>query len=387
VGLLSIGHLVTDINQGALPALLPFLISEHHLSYAAAAGIVFAVNIASTVVQPVFGYAADKFSKPWLLPVGLLLAGLGLAMTGIVPSYRLIILAAVVSGVGIAAYHPEGARLVTFAAGQQQATAMSLFGVGGTLGFALGPLFITAALLNWGLKGTLIMIVPVSVMALIMAAQHRTLSALEETVHSHETPGSAETLDDAWAPFARLTIAVIGRSILVYGLHTFIPLYWIAVLDQSRLAGGAALTVLATAGVVGNVLGGKLADRFGHLKVMLGGFCLLIPLLPALIWVRNPQIAVALLVPIGLSLYATYSPIIVMGHRYLPNHIGFSSGVTLGVAVAMGGVAAPLLGKVADVYGLWSALAVIALLPVLPAGLTLHALTSHRGPSMSQAKA
>jgi FSR family fosmidomycin resistance protein-like MFS transporter len=335
VGLLSIGHLVTDINQGALPALLPFLISEHHLSYAAAAGIVFAVNIASTVVQPVFGYAADKFSKPWLLPVGLLLAGLGLAMTGIVPSYRLIILAAVVSGVGIAAYHPKGARLVTFAAGQQQATAMSLFGVGGTLGFALGPLFITAALLNWGLKGTLIMIVPVSVMALI----------------------------------------------------TFIPLYWIAVLDQSRLAGGAALTVLATAGVVGNVLGGKLADRFGHLKVMLGGFCLLIPLLPALIWVRNPQIAVVLLLPIGLSLYATYSPIIVMGHRYLPNHIGFSSGVTLGVAVAMGGVAAPLLGKVADAYGLWSALAVIALLPVLPAGLTLHALTSHRGPSMSQARA
>ncbi len=75
--LLSVGHLVTDINQGALPALLPFLISEYHLSYAAAGFLIFACNIASTVVQPLFGHLADRYASPWLLPAGIVCAGRG----------------------------------------------------------------------------------------------------------------------------------------------------------------------------------------------------------------------------------------------------------------------------------------------------------------------
>ena len=75
VSLLSLGHLITDINQGAVPVLLPFLIAAHDLSYTAAAGIVFAVNVSSTIVQPLFGHAADRFSKPWLMPLGIILAG------------------------------------------------------------------------------------------------------------------------------------------------------------------------------------------------------------------------------------------------------------------------------------------------------------------------
>ncbi len=371
VGLLSAGHLVTDINQGAVPALLPFLIAEHRLSYTAAAGIVFAANIASTVVQPLFGHAADRFSKPWLMPVGLFLAGLGLSLTGVVSSYRLIILTAILSGIGIAAYHPEGARLVNFAAGEKKATAMSLFGVGGTLGFAIGPLLTTTVVLYWGLKGTLALVLPVTVMAIVMATQLSGLSALERGQRHRDAVSGAKIPRDAWGPFSRLTLTVIGRSILFYGLNTFIPLYWIGVLQQSKVAGGTALTVMSAAGVVGNLVGGKLADRFGHIKVMLIGFALLVPLLPALIWVTRASIAMLLLAPIGLALSATYSPTIVMGQRYLPNHIGLSSGVTLGIAVAIGGVAAPFLGRVADQYGIWSALAAIAFLPVMTAALAL----------------
>jgi len=371
VGLLSVGHLATDINQGAVPALLPFLISAHHLSYAAAAGIVFASNIASTVVQPLFGHAADRFSKPWLLPAGLVLAGFGISLTGLVPSYPLILLAAVVSGIGIAAYHPEAARLVNFSAGDKKATAMSLFGVGGMLGFAIGPLFVTASLLSMGLKGTLTLLAPVSVMAIVIAMQLPRFSPIQKTGDTHKTVSGGPAPQDAWAPFARLTVTVIGRSILFYGLNTFIPLYWVNVLGQSKAAGATALTVMAATGVVGNLLGGRLADRLGHLKIMLAGFCILIPFLPFLIWVSDPLVAMMLLIPTGFVLSSTYSPTIVMGQRYLPNHIGLSSGVTLGVAVAIGGVAAPLLGKIADHHGIWWSLAAIVFLPVVNAGLTL----------------
>ena len=369
--LLSLGHLATDINQGALPVLLPFLISEHHLSYAAAAGIVFATTMASSVVQPLFGYFADRLSRPWIMPVGLLLSGAGVALIGIVPSYGWILLVATVSGIGVAAYHPEAARLVTCVAGQEQATAMSYFGIGGSLGFVMGPALATAALLSWGLSGTLLLIAPVLAMATVLAPQLSALSACEAASRGTKKAAATGDARDAWGPFGRLTLVVIGRSILFYALNTFIPLYWIHVLHQSKAKGGAALSVLFAAGILGNLLGGKLADRFGYRRVVLAGSCLSIPLLPAFLWADRPGIAMGLLIPVGFIFSSTYSPMVVMGQRYLPNRVGLASGVTLGLAVAVGGVASPFLGWIADHHGIRMALASTIALPVANTALAL----------------
>ena len=274
VVLLSLGHLVTDINQGALPALLPFLIAEHHLSYTAAGFLIFACNIASTVVQPIFGHLADRRPNAWLLPAGIVLAGAGLAAVGFVPSYALACAAVMVSGIGVAAFHPQGARFVNRVAGERKATAMSVFGVGGTLGFAIGPGLITAALLHWGLAGTAVLAVPTSLLAVLIA--RHLVSVPVDAGGSPATLAGKPTADgrDAWGPFARLTAAVVARAILSYGFNTFIPLYWIHVLGQSKAAGATALTVFALAGVAGNLIGGQLADRFGHKRVFLLGTAL-----------------------------------------------------------------------------------------------------------------
>ena len=371
IGVLSVGHLVTDINQGALPAMLPFFIAAYDLSYAAAAGIVFAANMTSSIVQPLFGHAADRFSKPWLLSVGLILAGMGLALCGMFQSYHWIMFLAIVSGIGIAAYHPEAARLVNFAAGTNKGTAMSLFGVGGTLGFAVGPLIVTAALLQWGLKGTLVLIVPVTIMSIVMVSQFSTFKALESSRNRNRGVSDTEDSKDNWGAFSRLTITIIGRSIIFYGLNTFIPIYWINALNQSKAAGAMALTIFAGSGILGNLLGGSLADRIGQKKVMLLGFFGLTLLLPMLILTNSAQIAMLLLIPIGLMLYGTYSPSIVLGQNYLPNRVGLSSGVTLGVAVAIGGGAAPIIGRIADLYGIWFSLASIAFLPIIFSAIAL----------------
>lgn len=371
IGILSVGHMVTDINQGALPALLPFFIVAYDLSYAAAAGIVFAANMTSSIVQPLFGHAADRFSKPWLLSAGLMLAGMGLALSGIFQGYQWIMFLAIISGIGIAAYHPEAARLVNFAAGTRQGTAMSIFGAGGTIGFAIGPLIVTAALLQWGLKGTLVLIVPVSIMALVMTSQFSTFESLASNKNRDQIRSGTAEMKDNWNAFWRLTITIIGRSIIFYGLNTFIPIYWINALNQSKSAGAMALTIFAGAGIIGNLLGGSLADRIGQKKVMLLGYISLTILLPILIFVNNVQAATLLLIPIGLVLYGTYSPSIVLGQKYLPNRVGFSSGVTLGVAVAIGGGAAPIIGRIADLYGIWYSLASIAFLPVFFSAIVL----------------
>ena len=151
---LTSGHFFTDLNQGALPALLPFLMTEHQLSYAAAAGLMFANSLTSSIIQPLFGFYADRLDRPRLMPWAVLLAGLGLALLGWVDSYAAMFLAVAVSGIGVAAFHPEAARLANLAAGDKKATGIGLFGIGGNAGFAVGPLLGTFLVLAGGLKST-----------------------------------------------------------------------------------------------------------------------------------------------------------------------------------------------------------------------------------------
>ena len=177
--------------------------------------------------------------------------------------------------------------------------------------------------------------------------------------------------NENWGAFARLTLTIIGRSIIFYGLNTFIPLYWINGLNQSKTAGAMALTVFAGSGIIGNLMGGSLADTIGRRKVILMGMIGLTILLPLFTISKDALISTLLLVPIGLMLYGTYSPSIILGQQYLPNRVGLSSGVTLGVAVAIGGAAAPIIGKIADIYGIWYAMVSIACLPVLTSAIAL----------------
>jgi FSR family fosmidomycin resistance protein-like MFS transporter len=300
-----------------------------------------------------------------LLSIGLILAGLGLGMTGLCRNYQLILLLAIISGIGIAAYHPEAARLVNFAAGNQKNTAMSIFGVGGTIGFAIGPILITTALLQWGLNGTFVLVFPVSIMAVFMTTQFPKFKALTAINKDQKKVSGSQIEKENWWAFIRLTIVIIGRSIIFYGLNTFIPIYWITHLHQSKVVGSLALTVFAGSGILGNLIGGKLADKLGQKKVILIGFLGLTLFLPIFIFINNAQLALLLMIPIGFILYATYSPSIVMGQNYLPNRVGLSSGITLGVAISIGGASTPVLGKIADIYGIWFAIAAVACLPIL----------------------
>jgi FSR family fosmidomycin resistance protein-like MFS transporter len=305
------------------------------------------------------------------MPAGIVLAGVGLAATGFVSDYVWVLVAVMASGIGVAAFHPQGAQLVNRVAGEKKATAMSIFGVGGTLGFALGPVIGTTALLHWGMKGSAILVIPAGAMAAILAWKLSAEIMDEKRMETGKVHASTEKPRDSWGPFARLTAAVVTRAILFYGLNTFVPLYWIHVLNRSKASGALALTLFALAGVVGNLFGGRLADRFGHTRIAVGGFCVLIPLLPALLKVQSEPAALGLLVLIGMALSTTYSPLIILGQKYLPNRIGLSSGVTLGIAVTIGGVATPLLGQVADHYGLRAAFAVMGFVPILSTGLAL----------------
>jgi FSR family fosmidomycin resistance protein-like MFS transporter len=365
IGLLVLAHAATDLNQGAIPALLPFFIAEHHLSYAAAATIVFAANLVSTATQPIYGYIADRRSVPWLIPMALLCAGLGVSLTGVVPSFQAGVIVVGLSGLGVAAFHPEGARLINYLAGERKATAMSFFAIGGQLGYAIGPLMGTAALLIWGLKGSLSLFVVPAIVAGLMMVSLPGITAGYESKESGKRRRMGSGGRDAWIPFVCLAIALLCRSIIFYGLNTFIPLFWIDVLQQSKAAGGTALTVLMASSIGGNLLGGRMADRFGYRIVSIAGFFALMIVLPLFALAASPTQAMLLLIPVGLAFSMPTGPLVVLGQGYLPNRVGLASGVTLGLAFSFGGIMMPLLGTVADHYGLHAAIWVVALMPIL----------------------
>lgn len=359
IALVSFGHLVDDIYQGIVPAMLPFLIAERHYSYAAVSGIALAATVLSSVAQPAFGIWADRRSRPWLIAVGLLVAGVGVAVAGLFDSYWWTWSAVAISGLGVAAFHPEAARAARQGAGNSN-TAMSIFALGGNAGFAVGTAIATPLLLLTGLAGLPLLVIPAVVMAVIV--QRRLAPALRPKGRRAQP---MPTGNDDWAAFSVLTSIVIVRSIFFFGLTSFIALYLIDQLHTSEAVAGAGLTTYLVAGALGTILGGRIADRFSPLTSIKVGFALSVPPMAGVLWFDSVPLLFVMIVIVGITSYIPFAVFVVLGQNYLPNRIGTASGVTVGLAASVGGLAIPLLGLLADHQGLRSALMVIAVLPVV----------------------
>lgn len=120
LGLLGTGHAFVDLNQGALPIILTFLQPVLALSQLQVGMAMLSFNLSSSVIQPAFGIFSDRFKAAWLIPTGCLLAGLGMSLTGYATGYHILMTAALLSGLGVAAYHPEGSKYARFASGPQK---------------------------------------------------------------------------------------------------------------------------------------------------------------------------------------------------------------------------------------------------------------------------
>ncbi|MDO5484266.1 MAG: MFS transporter [Desulfovibrionaceae bacterium] len=362
IALLSLGHLSCDVNGGALPAVLPFLREALNLSYQASGGLMFAYSCLSSVIQPLFGLLADRFSRPWFIPLGVLLAGCGMALTGFMASYWAIFAAIVISGIGSSLFHPEGARHANKAGGKSKGTALSIFSIGGNSGFVLGPLLVTGCMGLWGLSGMLAFAV-LGVGTASLLLWQICLAKAEPTTATGNGRDKKDTSParNNWPEFAKLTGVIVTRSTLFISFNAFIPLYWINVFGQSKAAGALAMTIFCASGVLCNIGGGILSDRYGYLRVIRPAFSFMPLVVLAFGMAGNIWLAYALLPLLGCVLYAPFSSMVVLGQKLLAKNIGFASGVTLGLATSMGGMAAPVLGWIADNYGLPNAVRCLAL--------------------------
>ncbi len=367
LALLSVGHFLIDLCQGVVPALAPFLVEGRGFSKAAAAGLVFAISATSSVVQPMFGQLADRLAMAWLLPSSILLSGAALALGAQASSYPAVLLAFGLSGLGVAAFHPEAARKANLASGDRRTTGMSFFSIGGGIGFALAPAVTLALVQSRGTSGLLMLLYPT---ALIAALFLRRIGSASAPPHHKMGSGVSLHRPDDWRGFGILSGATVLRSIVFYGLNTFLALYFMGRWGDTAAEGSRASVVFLGTSLVGTLLGGWLADRFGRREVMRVGFTGGTVLLALFLATPNRPLAMALLVPMAVFLFLPTSGLVVLGQEYLPNRVGLASGVTLGLAVSVGGMCAPLLGRLGDAYGMNLVVAILLALLVMAAAQT-----------------
>jgi FSR family fosmidomycin resistance protein-like MFS transporter len=366
IGLLALGHFVIDVTQGSLPAVLPFLRESHALTYAQVAMIVLAGNLTSSIIQPLFGYLSDRLARRWILPASIFVAGAGIALVGLAPGYGGVVALVVVMGLGVAAWHPEGYKTATVVAGDRKATALSWFSLGGNVGIAVGPAFMTFLVTGFGAHGTLGMLVPAALVGglLLMALPLFT----GESTAQHVGRARRAGVDMPGAMV--LLILVVGvRAWATLGFTTFVPFYYVDTLRADPRLVGVLLFVFLGSGALGTVVAGPIADRVGARPFM--GWVLLAALpFGVLFLLASGPVALVLLGLFGAILTSSFSVSVVLGQAYLPRHAGMASGLIVGFAIGLGGAGVTALGWVADRWGVPTALWVSALMPLAAFGLT-----------------
>ncbi len=361
--LLSLTHLITDINQGAVPALLPFMKESLGLSYTSAGIILLASNLTSSIIQPIFGFFSDLRPKVWLIPMGVLVAGLGIGLSGLSPNYWILLLLVVLGGLGVAAFHPEGFKTAHFFIGQKKASGMSIFAVGGNLGFALGPFTLALVVTHFSLAGTLFYCLPGFFMAcflLFLLPALRYPAPMKQKETASINPKSI-------ASYGKLTLLILivtMRSWIQMGLVTFIPFYYINYLKGDPLLAGKMVTTFLISGTIGTLLGARLADRWGHKFFLTLTMLLMIPLLILFLQVQGWGAFVVLALS-GFVLIASFSVTVVMAQDLLPGKLGMASGLMVGFAIGTGGMGVTLLGLLADTWGVPTALKTITVMPIM----------------------
>jgi FSR family fosmidomycin resistance protein-like MFS transporter len=361
-----LAHGVTDLSAGALLVALPFLKAKFALGYAEVSAIALMQNFTSSVSQPLFGYFSDRSPRPWLMPVGCLLSGVAMVASLLAPHYYLTLLFTAITGLGMAAFHPEAAKTANRLSGKAKGKGVSLFAVGGNGGFAIGSLLLASLLYSDVSTGVSFYIVPYALLGIPLIQMTRNLPKPEV-----KQVGSLKTLRASFNwPLLSLLGMVLSRSTVAAGISTFVPLYYVSYLHGSEMYASSLLTVYLATSALGTLVGGAMSDRFGSKRVMLYSI-LPISLLLYLFPIVGDVGAFVVLSCASILLSATFTSSLVLAQKMMPNNVGMASGLTIGLSVGLGAMGVLALGKVADIWGMPLIFTILACLPVVGFILTL----------------
>jgi len=361
-------HCINDFGQGSLAALIPFFIANFGLNYYQSASIIFCNTVVASIAQPILGYVADRWRVPWFIPVGFTVTLVSISAIALASSYEMILALSLIAGIGAALFHPEAALLVNRTQSNELGNAMGRFAVGGSAGFALGPLlaggvYVFGGQFLWLFTG-------IALIGVLLYVYAFTGSTDADAVGERKSSAkSTNTGSNDWVSFGKLFFVIASRSILFSVLSIFIPILYITVINGEASASSLALTMYFAMGAVLTYMGGALSDKLGFLKIVRLGYLIFLPSVLVFIFVPNIWGFFGAMIPMAFGVFSQYGPITVLGQKYLAKNAGFASGITLGLGITLGGLVAPYVGHIADIYDVQTAL--MTLIPVGLMGLLM----------------
>ena len=373
---LAIGHMVTDLQSGALPIVLRHLKELFALSYSQLASIVLLQNIMSSVIQPAFGYLADKKSLPTFLPICAAMAGAGFAFVGWVKSYELLLLTVIFISLASATYHPQASKTVNFLSDTtNKGRNMGIFSLGGNAGMAVGSIMMTLLLgLPGGLHNTMYFVLPGLI---VFALMHSCMPIYKEVNlrHIQQQSQASKRESEKSMPYFGLFLLlfyIFMRSSIHSGISTYLPLFFMNFRGFDPVFASSLVSGFLLGGVGGTLVGAELNDKLGPRKIMLGSIIFSIPAIGAITIVESPVWAMVAVVAAGFFIIGSFATTIVLAQSLMPNNVGMASGLTIGFSVGLGGFGVTILGILADTYGLPFTMNIITWLPIAAALVALR---------------
>jgi len=368
--ILALGHLVNDSYSNVVPPLLPILKEAYVLSYAASGMLMTVFTITSSIVQPVFGYYADKYGRRWLVALSTAWIALFMSLIGAVSylgldgsgSYAVLLALIALAGFGSASYHPQASTMVPRISGDHKGFGVSLFSAGGNLGYAITPLLVVPATALWGLPGTLVFMIPGFLMTLLL---YRYAPEVPSTGAHLRLEELIRDITSVIKPLAVVTGIVVMRAWIFFGLITFLPLYF-AFRNESPATASIHLFILLLFGAIGGLIGGAASDRYGRKFVIVSTLAATGPLL-YLALSTDGYVEWALTAMAGMALLASFSPAVLIAQELIPKNQGMASGIILGLAIGIGGLGVSVTGAFADAFGIAAAVYSLVALPVAAA--------------------
>lgn len=384
--LLGSTHLLNDLIQALIPAIYPIIKDKYALDFVQIGIITLTFQIAGSLLQPAVGHYTDKHPMPYSTVIGMIFTLVGLVSLAFATDYIIILLSVACIGIGSSIYHPEATRMARYASGNRQGLAQGIFQVGGQVGGALSPLLAALIIVPRG-QTTLSWFALLAILAMVLmigiARQHTTIRTQFLTATSSHSKGASSRRSHSpptvWLGLGILSVLMFSKLAYVESFRSFYTFYLIDRFGVSIPTSQVMLFIFFVSSAAGVLLGGIVGDRIGRYRIIwisiLGPLPLTL-LLPHvdLFWTGVLTVLINLIMASAFASIMIYALELVSPHR-----IGLVGGLFYGLNFGMGGIAAAILGGMADSIGIERVYQLCSFLPL--AGLLtlfLPRITDHR---------
>jgi FSR family fosmidomycin resistance protein-like MFS transporter len=314
------------------------------------------------LIQPVFGYLADRYQTRLILLIGSFLGAVCIPLVGIAPYFIVVLLLIGLGSISSAIYHPTAAGMVSVYGGRRTGLSMSIFGLGGTMGFTIGPIVFAAYVTLWGLQRLpYLTLAGLSVFVLLFVL----IPAYDDKGPTQRNfmASLRENIGEVWKPVAMIWAIAFSRAFVEQALLTFVPMLT-ASEGHSLVSVGSILSLFTVGGSVSAIVCGHLVDRVGYKPVYFYSFALSSPCI--LLFVHGsgwPLYPFAFLS--GILLQATLFPAVALAQKIAPKGRSLVSSIVIGLALGTAGILMPLAGMMADIFGIRAVLRCISFIPLV----------------------